>query len=280
MPEVQMPHWSAACSRNFCCSGCSVPPLASPSIVPILWPCDSTASIRQEQTSCPSSVMLQAPQSPEAQPSLEPVSPSGPRSASSMVSFGSHRKSSGSPLMVVDTCCLAIVLMSSRALGGDCGSALEQHAGDFGAVNNSTALVVDRTAGGGAGGGGRIERLVVEARADECLSCRFNQQHGWRDRAEPDTGRRADAILQRKAHAKADHRDVHFGARDHAQIGVARTFRPRRQREADDDLARCQVEAAWTGRHLLDGQFAAAVRALYGHYRAGRDQRRHAVAGP
>ena len=26
MPEVQMPHWSAACSRNFCCSGCSFSP--------------------------------------------------------------------------------------------------------------------------------------------------------------------------------------------------------------------------------------------------------------
>ena len=46
----------------------------------------STASIRQEQTSRSSSVMLQAPQSPEAQPSFEPVRPSGPRRTSSMVS--------------------------------------------------------------------------------------------------------------------------------------------------------------------------------------------------
>src|SRR5579872_3766320 len=106
--------------------------------------------------------MLQAPQSPDAQPSLEPVSPSGPRRTSSMVSFGSHRKSTGSPLTVVDTCCFAIVSMSSRALGCDCGGTLEQHAGDFGAISNGATLVVDRTARCGARGGCRVERLVVE----------------------------------------------------------------------------------------------------------------------
>ena len=33
MPEVQMPHCSAAISRNFCCSGCSLSPCAMPSMV-------------------------------------------------------------------------------------------------------------------------------------------------------------------------------------------------------------------------------------------------------
>src|SRR5262245_432314 len=103
MPEVQMPHWSAACSRNFCCSGCSFSPCARPSMVRSSAPSASAASIRQEHTRRPSTVMLQAPQSPEEQPSFEPVSPSGPRSASSMVSLGSHRYSIGSPLMVVVT---------------------------------------------------------------------------------------------------------------------------------------------------------------------------------
>ena len=80
-----------------------------PSMVLISWPSASAASIRQEQTRRSSSVMLQAPQSPDAQPSFEPVRPSGPRSASSMVSFGSHRNSIGSPLMVVETCSFAMV---------------------------------------------------------------------------------------------------------------------------------------------------------------------------
>ena len=50
-----------------------------------------------------SSVIEQAPQSPEAQPSLEPVRFKVPRSASSMVSLGSQRNSIGSPLIVVLT---------------------------------------------------------------------------------------------------------------------------------------------------------------------------------
>ena len=37
MPEVQMPHCSAAISRNFCCSGCSLSPCAMPSMVRISW---------------------------------------------------------------------------------------------------------------------------------------------------------------------------------------------------------------------------------------------------
>jgi hypothetical protein len=54
-------------------------------MVLISWPCDSTASIRQEQIRRSSSVIEQAPQSPEAQPSLEPVSASGPRSEHGVV---------------------------------------------------------------------------------------------------------------------------------------------------------------------------------------------------
>src|SRR5579872_590578 len=246
-------------------------------MVPIWWPCASTASIRQEQTRRPSTVMLQAPQSPDAQPSLEPVSPSGPRSASSMVSFGSHRNSSGSPLMVVETNVLAMISTSSRALGGDSGGTLEQHAGDFGAVNNGAALVVDRTAGSGAGGRRRVQRLVVKLRADQRFRSVFDQQHGRRHRAEPDTRGGADAVLERQVDAATDHGDVHLAAWDHAQVSVARALRPRRQREADDDLARREVETARTRRHFLDRQLAASVWALNGHNRSGRDHRRHAV---
>ena len=78
MPEVQMPHCSAAISRNFCCNGCSFSPCAMPSMVLMSWPSASADSIRQEQTSRSSSMMLQAPQSPEAQPSFEPVNAKRP----------------------------------------------------------------------------------------------------------------------------------------------------------------------------------------------------------
>src|SRR5258707_12116375 len=110
--------------------------------------------------------MRQAPQSPEAQPSFEPVRPSGPRSASSMVSLGSQRNSIGSPLMGGETCSLAMVfnsltLIFLRALGGDGGRALPQHPPNFGSVRDGAALVVARTAGGGAHRGGGLHRPIV-----------------------------------------------------------------------------------------------------------------------
>src|SRR6202035_2570656 len=176
MPEVQMPHWSAACSRNFCCSRFSLPPWAMPSIVPISWPSASAASIRQEQTSRPSTVIEQAPQSPVAQPSFEPVSPSSLRSASSMVLSGSHRNSIGSPLIVVVTCSFGILSVSLGAFRGNCRGALQEHAGDLGAVGDGAALVVDGTAGGAAGLGGSFESRIIQLRADQCFRGGFDQQ--------------------------------------------------------------------------------------------------------
>jgi hypothetical protein len=68
----------------------------------ISWPAASTASIRQEQIRRSSSVIEQAPQSPEAQPSLEPVRPAAAQRVEHGVA-GSQRNSIGSPLMDVVT---------------------------------------------------------------------------------------------------------------------------------------------------------------------------------
>src|SRR3954447_9471902 len=106
--------------------------------------------------------MLQAPQSPDAQPSFEPVRPTGPRNASSMVSFGSQRNSTGSPLMVVETCSLAMISISLGAPGGDGDGARQQHAGHFGTIDSGAALVVDRTAGRGASRGCGSDRRIIK----------------------------------------------------------------------------------------------------------------------
>src|SRR5262249_26931232 len=113
-PGVQIPHWSAACSRNFCCSGWSFSPLARPSMVSMRRPPTSQPSTRQEQTRRPSSVTLQAPQSPEAQPSLLPVRFRVSRRTSRSVSSVSHRNSTASPFTTASMWCLAI---SSSSLG-------------------------------------------------------------------------------------------------------------------------------------------------------------------
>ena len=51
----------------------------------------------------PSTMTVQAPQSPVAQPSLVPLSINSSRSTSSSVCCGSHRNSYSSPLTVVVT---------------------------------------------------------------------------------------------------------------------------------------------------------------------------------
>src|ERR1044071_4368798 len=149
-PGVQKPHCRAACSRNFCCTGCSLSPSAMPSTVVTVRPSASTPSIRQEQTSLPSTMTLQAPQSPEPQPSLLPVRPSSSRRQSSMVCCASHRNSTGSPLMTVDTWCLlmgevspGLVGLTARrgAVEGDGSGAAGEDAGDLGAVFDRAALV-------------------------------------------------------------------------------------------------------------------------------------------
>src|SRR5215472_13301243 len=96
-------------------------------------------------------MIVQAPQSPEAQPSLLPVSPSTSRRQSSMVCCVSHRNSAGSPLIVVVTWFLLIsVGLSLRFSHGTIernGShPARQHTGNLGTIFDRSALVVNRLA--------------------------------------------------------------------------------------------------------------------------------------
>ncbi len=75
MPAVQKPHWNACASRKACCTGCSSPSCASPSMVVTSRPAARNAGIRQECTGVPSSQTVQAPQSPASQPFLTPNTP-------------------------------------------------------------------------------------------------------------------------------------------------------------------------------------------------------------
>src|ERR1700751_3922940 len=120
-----------------------------PSIVVMFLPSASTPSMRQEQTILPSTMIVHAPQSPDAQPSLLPVNPSTSRSVSSMVCCVSHRNSEGSPLIVVVTWFLLISVslplrFTHGAVECDGGHSACQHAGDLGAIFDRSALVVDR----------------------------------------------------------------------------------------------------------------------------------------
>src|SRR5262245_48614557 len=188
-PGVQKPHCRAACSRNFCCTGCSLSPSAMPSTVVILRPSASAPSIRHEQTILPSQMTVHAPQSPELQPSLLPVRLSSSRSTSSKVCCGSQRNSTGSPLMVVATWVLAMgsLLAPGGAFKGDSGRAACQDTGDLDAVFDRAALVVDRLAGATGSSIELGERVVVELVPDQrgarLLGDDLGRRHGAKHNA-------------------------------------------------------------------------------------------------
>ena len=92
------------------------------------------------------------------------------------------------------------------------------------------------------------------------LRRRLDQEHRRRDGPETDASGGAGSIFNRQADAAPHDGDVHLGARDHAQVGVARALRTRRQGKGNDDLAGLEVETARPLRHLLDGKLAATVR--------------------
>src|SRR5262249_3504608 len=152
-----------------------------PSIVSIARPSASTASIRHEQTRRPSTITLQAPQSPELQPSLLPVRWSSSRSTSSSVSCGSHRNSVGSSLILVDTWCLLIDAPSLTffcALVGDHRRPPGHHARDLDPIFDGPALIVDRLAGAPRRPIEPVERRGVERASDQGGRGICNQECG------------------------------------------------------------------------------------------------------
>src|SRR4029450_9221170 len=178
-PGVQMPHCSAACSRNFCWSGCNASPLASPSIVVTVRPSTSAASTRHDGTSRPSTSTEHAPQSPVVQPSFDPVTPTMSRSATSRLFSGSQRNSAGSPLIHVVTCSFAMSELP-RTLGGDRGGPSDEHAGNRHAVRHGASLVVDRPRSGARGLSCLLQRRLVDRCADEGSSRVRNESCGPR----------------------------------------------------------------------------------------------------
>ena len=126
----------------------------------------------------------------------------------------------------------------------------------------------------------RVERGIVDRRADERLRGLGHQQHGRRHRPDRDPRRRADAALvEGEADRDPDHRDVHLGARGEAQIGVAGARGPRRQEQRHHDLVAGERGLAGADRNGLDRHLAHAVRPRDPGDRAGRHQGRHAVGG-
>ena len=125
----------------------------------------------------PSSVTVQAPQSPVPQPSLAPVRPRRLRSTSSRGSSGVAEEFDGVAVDVVATLDRFHFCSSGAVIGDFCGAAGED-AGHLGAEFDRAALVVDGLAGGGGGLCQRRQGRVVKLGADEGLCGSLDQQDG------------------------------------------------------------------------------------------------------
>ncbi|SPD68097.1 protein of unknown function (plasmid) [Cupriavidus taiwanensis] len=125
-PGVQKPHCSASWVTKACCIGCSVSPLAMPSMVVMWRPSCITASVRQALMRRPSTSTVQAPHWPRSQPFLAPVRWRISRSASSSVQRGSSCSVQGLPLTWSVTARVAapggaVVLQWAGTLSSDMG---------------------------------------------------------------------------------------------------------------------------------------------------------------
>src|SRR5512141_3216105 len=95
-----------------CCSGCSLPPGASPSMVTISLPATRRSGVTHERTALPSTSTVHAPHSPSPQPCLAPVSCSAVRSVHSSVAPSSAATAAARPRPR----CLALVLRAASLL--------------------------------------------------------------------------------------------------------------------------------------------------------------------
>src|SRR5258708_771582 len=130
-------------------------------------------------------------------------------------------------LAILDVPALSVCLLGNAvgAIARNHRGTLQQHARDLGTIADRAALVVDRPAARRTGTRRRLERLVLELGAHESLGGIFDQQHGWCYRPQADTRSDAGVALHGQADATAHYRNVHFGTRDEAQIGVAGPLR-------------------------------------------------------
>ena len=217
-----------------------------PSMVPIDLPLASTPSIRQEQTSRPSTMTLQAPQSPVEQPSLVPVRPSWSRRHIEQRLLRLAQELDG---IAVDRCCYVVFrhqpfLARSSAI---CGRAARQHARDLDA-DIRWCRACRRSAGrprcaAAASFCSAASSTVLPTRASAAAGAPAAAARPPRParRGPPCTMPAASSVRHTP---RAHHRDIHLGARNEAQIGVARARRLWRQQERGDDLALGQGELA------------------------------------
>ncbi len=149
----------------------------------------------------------------------------------------------------------------------------------MGAERDRAALVVNRVAGGRGRSRQPLQRRHVQRRANERRRRLADQQDGRGHRPQRHPRLGDDGAVKAQVHRAANHRDVHLGARDKAQIGIAAASPPRRQVHRAHDLGPGQRGAPRCRRNVLYRDPARAIRADHRYRRPRSNHRRHAVGG-
>src|SRR5450759_2596439 len=118
---------------NACCTGCSVEPLATPSIVVTSVPSAWAGSTRQLSLGTSSISTMHAPHSPASHPCLVPVSRRSSRSTSISVAYGltsssrswpltERRRTSRLPMALASASLICVPLLRHSPMSGRWGS--------------------------------------------------------------------------------------------------------------------------------------------------------------
>ena len=243
-PGVQIPHWSAACSRNRCCSGWSVSPLAMPSMVST-WRPGHLAAQHEARADQPAVQHDAAGAAVARRRSLPCCRSGGACRGARRAASPPSRRGTRPRLRSPSPRCGAWPSVRPRSVQRDQGRPARQHAGDLDAELDRASLVVDGPAGRPRR---RLQPVLRRPGPAGCptMAWAASGTSSTRAATAPSDTRAAvivPAAVEGQAHARAHHGDVHLRARDEAQVGVARARRPGRQQEGDDDLALARARA-------------------------------------
>ena len=151
---------------------------------------------------------------------------------------------------------------------------------DRAAIVGGAAFVGNRRRRRAAGLAGLLERRGIELRSDQRIGSRRHRDHGRRHGCNRDArGGAGAACVERHADTDARYRDVHFGARNEAQVGVGGALRRALELDAEQKFAGLERVLADADDERFDRHLALPAFGC-DHANAGvGDQRRNRVAG-
>src|SRR5208282_2272180 len=279
-PGPQNPHCRAPLSSIVFWSGCSWSFVARPSIVSTWHPSAWPASIKQAFTVCPSTMTVQAPQSPTSQPSLAPGSWKLSRNNLSRVVSGGTEAVRLSPLTVMVTSSMDWRLLHRPRMGA-LQRAFHEHGNQVAPVSGARAEIADGLGFHRRQTARLFHRLGGDRAAFEIGFGLDGPDDGRSDRAERDPSL-PEAVLvpiDPKTRRRIDQRQGLSLAQAEFLEGGRFADKPLRDDDLDQQLIGSERGLARADEQFLKRNLAASAGACHGDARVERQQHGAAVHG-